>query len=301
MARKGGFRKRSKKPSMAKAKKMITKLNKKKAKVNMDTFFLRAKTTGVIVPTTPPAGNPNFQNYVQIYATLDPTNLATTTSYLGNAEFNYNRLQYDQFRINRVRVTCVPKAQFLSLVDTQGAATGTLNLAGDGMIHTCIDRDSQCQSSIGIISRYPSYKKYSLLKRWSRSYQIKYPMGVWLNTQTPSSFSARDDLGLRGGVTAYCENVLEGQGKTVNTPLYDILYEWDIVFRGKVSNNMTASFDASGNVVAMTLTKADEDAPILPPTPLSNIRGTVSDTLLTIDASGVNFDDAIDDLTNLKE
>jgi len=292
---------RSKKPSVAAAKKVVTKLNKKKAKLNMDTFFLRAKTTAVVVPTTPPAGNPNIQNYVAIYATLDPANLASSVSYLGNAEFNYNRLQYDQFRVNRVRVTCVPKAQFLSLVDTQGSANGVLNLAGDGMVHTCIDRDSQCQSSIGIISRYPSYKKFSILKKWSRSYNIKYPNGIWINTQTPSSFSARDDLGLRGGVTAYCENVLETQGKTVNTPLYDILYEWDIVFRGKVSNNMTASFDESGNVISMTLTKADEDAPILPPSSLSNIRGTVADTLYTIDASGNSFDDAIDDLTNLKE
>lgn len=266
-----------KKPSVAKAKRVVTKVRKSKAKRNMDTFFLKAKTVSTIVPAQGVA----VANYVYWASTLDPTSSpAGNNQFLTNAEFKLYSQMYDKFRINKVTMKIVPKANVSDIAINQ--LDTNYNLTGDGMVHTCIDRDGLAPSNIAAISRYPSYKKFSVLKTWSRSYSIRYPTGVWLDCQSPASFTMAKELGLTGGITLYAENFLEDNYEIFNEPWAQVEHSYDIVFQGKTSASLTAVSDASGNVIGVSVVN-NPAVPNLPPTVPTNIRGTLSKDTRTHD------------------
>lgn len=235
----------SKQPSMKSAKKLVTKQRKAKAKRNMDTFFLKTKTLNNVSFTQ----GITKSNYFYWNSTCDPTGVGA--AYLNNAEFQLYRLQYDKFRVNSVTVRVKPKANMLALDQAQNDTAYTLS--GDGLIHTCVDRDGSAPSNVSVISRYPSYKSYSLLKPFSRTYNIKYPMGIWLDCENPAGFSMTKELGLSGGLTLYAENVLEDAGELFNEPWAEITVEHNIVFQGKVNTNLGAIYDASGNLIGVSV------------------------------------------------
>lgn len=223
---------------------MVTKQRKQKAKRNMDTFYLKTKTLNTVGFTQGVA----VSNYLYWSSTLDPT--GTGAAYLTNAEFVLYSKMYDKFRVNSVKVTVKPKANFLALDQAQNDTDFTLS--GDGLIHTCIDRDGLAPSSKSIVSRYPSYKAFSVLKPFSRTYVVKYPMGVWLDCQSPATFSMAKELGLTGGITLYAENILEDSGELFNEPWAEITVEHSIVFQGKTQSNLTAVYDGS-NIIGVTI------------------------------------------------
>lgn len=256
--------KSSRKPTMAKAKKMVTKQRKAKAKKNMDTFFLKTKVSAVITPSQGFA----VANYIYNSFTLDPNSAA----YITNAEFNLYKLQYDKFRVNSVKVTFIPKANVLDAVNNNN--DGAFNVTGDGKCHTCVDRDGIAPASTAIISRYPSYRSYSVLKPWSRSYSVRYPTGIWLDAQAPATFTMSKELGLTGGVTVYAENLLEDNYEAYNEPWGTVLVEHNIVFQGKTSNSLTGVYDGSGNLTGVTI-NALSATPIRAQTTLVNVRGTL--------------------------
>jgi len=259
-------RRYARKPSMAKAKKMVTKQRKVKAKKNMDTFFLKTKNLYNITPVQ----GVSVSNYIYSVATMDPT--GTAAAFTTNAEFNLYKLQYDKFRVNSITVRVKPKANMLDQALAQND-TG-LTLTGDGLVHTCIDRDGAAPSSIAIISRYPSYKSYSVLKPFSRTYSVRYPTGIWLDCQAVGSFSMAKELGLTGSITMYLENLLEDSGEIFNEPWAEVTVETNIVFQGKTSNSLTGVYDDLGNLVGVTI-NALQAADIKAVTPLVNIRGTL--------------------------
>jgi len=269
--------KKMSKPSMAKAKKMVTKQRKQKAKRNMDTFFLKTTNTVTITPSQ----GTTVSNYIYRVFTLDPADTATSL-FTQNAEYNLFRLQYDKFRVNSVKVIVVPKANVLDQTHAQDDTN--LNTGGDGLVHTCIDRDGPAPSSTAVISRYPSYRKYSVLKPFTRSYSIKYPMGVWLDCQAPSDFSLDKELGLGGGVTIYAESLLEDNNELFNEPWATITVQYNIVFQGKVSNKLSGVYDASNNLIGVTI-NAVTSGDLLDQTPLVNISGTLDQDTKT-DLSG---------------
>lgn len=259
----------AKRPTLAKAKKMVTKNHKAKAKKNMDTFFFKSKVTAVITPVQ----GATVANYIYNTFLMDPA--GTGAAYINNSEFNLYRFQYDKFRVNSVKVTFIPKANVL---DAQNAQNDTvLNLTGDGAIHTCVDRDGDAPSSIARISRYPSYQKKDIKKKFSRTYSVKYPTGIWIDCQSPGSFTMSKELGLTGGVTIYAENVVEDNYEVWNEPWASVLVEHNIVFQGKVSGSLSGVYDASGNLTGVTVLNeanlANKTA-----SPLKNIRGTLDDT-----------------------
>lgn len=263
--------KKTSKPTVRKAKRVVAKAHKKAAAKNMDTFFLKAKT----IVSAVPAQGITVSNYMYMAAQLLPGNL------LMNTEFQLYRLQYDKFRVNKVTMKVTPKANVLDALLAQSDANATVS--GNGVIHTCIDRDGVAPSSIAAISRYPSYKKYSLLKPFSRSYSIRWPTGIWLDCQDPSasgSTSIFNTLGLGGSVTMYAENLIEDADEILNEPWAEVEFHWDVVFCGKTSASLSATFDEDGNVVAMTLTP-QETFTAYDLTPLHNVRGTVKDTRFT--------------------
>lgn len=283
-------RRRGGKKSAYKAgKKSVAYKKRSQARKNMDTFFLRAKTLYNQIPTQ----GTTVSNYTYGGTQLLGGNLTT------NAEFNFYRLQYDQFRVNRVRLSCTPKANVLDAVTAQ--QDGTYTLTGDGMIHTCLDRDGLAPSSIANISRYPSYKSFSLLKKWSRMYSVTYPKGVWLDSQNPTDpqkIGLIESLGLAGGITFYAENLPEDSGEIFNEPWAEIKMEFDVVFRGKTSGNLAFTTTPEGFVTGVSITQPTGEAN-KPLSVMQGVRGSISDTLVTIttvtDTSGGGVSDPIDD------
>jgi len=240
---------RARKPSMKKAKAMVTKQRKQKAKKQMDTFYLKTKTLNNVSFTQAITTS----NYFYWSSTMDPT--GTGAAYLNNAEFQLYRQLYDKFRVNSVKVSVRPKANFLALDQAQNDAAFTLS--GDGRVHTCVDRDGVAPSSKDLISRYTSYKSYNVLKPFSRTYSIKYPMGVWLDCQTPAGFTLAKELGLKGGVTLYAENILEDAGELFNEPWAEITVEHSIVFQGKVSTDLEGVY-VDGVLTGVTVKSQDQ-------------------------------------------
>ena len=274
MAGKRGFRK-ARKPTLKKAKRMVTKNHKAKAKKNMDTFFLKTK----VLQNVTPSQGVTTSNYIYYSQGLDPGIGTYPGVYLQNAEFQLYRLQYDKFRVNSVKITVTPKANVL---DQANAANNDslFNLTGDGLVHTCIDRDSQAPSSVAIVSRYPSYRKYSILKPFSRSYSIKYPTGVWLDCQAPLNFTMAREIGLLGSVNLYAENILEDNAELFNEPWAQIMVEHNIVFQGKSSNSLVGVYDENNTLTGVTIVglKTTDNKSL---SQVVNVRGTLSDDTRT--------------------
>jgi len=163
-----------------------------------------------------------------------------------------------------------------NVLDQANAQNDTLfNNSGDGLVHTCIDRDGVAPSSTAVISRYPSYKKYDIKKPFTRSYSIRYPTGVWLDCQSPSTFSMKKELGLSGGITLYAEDILEDSGEVWNEPWAQVQVQYNIVFQGKTSNSLTGVYDMSGALVGMTINAVDLTATQRNLTIATNVRGTL--------------------------
>lgn len=284
MARRGGKR-GTKKPTMAKAKRMVTKQRKVKAKKNMDTYFLKTKTLSNVVPIQ--AILPGVSNYVYLAYNLDPT--SSSAQYLSNAEFNLWRLQYDKFRVNTVRIHVKPKANVFDQANAQNDAS--LNVTGDGLIHTAVDRDSNAPNSIALMSRYPSYKAYSVMKPFTRSYSVKYAPGIWIDCDSPATFELGKAMGLGGGITIYAENVLEENYEIFNEPWAEITIEYNIVFQGKTSNSLKGVYDDEGNLSGVTIQKIP-DTSVLPFSPSVNVRGSLNNDTRTLnEATEQDIDD----------
>lgn len=269
---------RGRKPSLKKAAAVVSKNRVKKAKQNMDTFFLKTKT----LLTLTPAQGVSVSNYIYGGFVMNPG--AGTNFYTNNAEFNLYKLQYDKFRVNSVKLIVRPKANVLDQTNAQNDSNFTLT--GDGMIHTCIDRDGLAPSSISVISRYPSYKKYRVDKPFSRSYAIKYPTGVWLDCDDPATFSMSKELGLTGGITIYAEDLLEDSREVFNEPWAEVEVQYNIVFQGKTSNKLTGVYNELSELVGVCINKVDVNI-MRPLTEPQGIRGTLdADVQIGQDASG---------------
>jgi len=281
-------RRAPRKPTMAAAKKMVSKRKQVRAKKNMDTFFLRSKITALFVPQQ----GVSVANYLYSFVPLfDFTN---TTSYgiINQAEFQLYRMQYDKFRINKVSWKVTPKANVMDQVVAQ--QDGTYNLSGQGVVHEVVDRDGPGPSSIAALSRYPSYKKHSIMSKWSRSYSVTYPVGTWLDCQNvydPDMKATFKSLGLNGGLTMYAENFVEESAEAFNEPWAEVEISYDIVFTGKTSASLGFNFDSSGNVIGVTMTPQELITPASF-TPVKNLRGTIHDTRTQDDTTEVTITDA---------
>jgi len=272
------------KPTVRRAKKALARGRKMKAKKNMDTFFLKARTQVLAVPTQ----GVSTSNYLALF--FDLMNPTASQGVTQNAEFNLYRQLYDKVRINSIKITVVPKANMLSQADAQNDTLFTLS--GDGQLHTAVDRDGPAPYSIARISRYPSYRKYSIMKPFSRSYSIKYPMGVWLDTgNIYSDTTLLTRLGALGGITLYAENLLEDRAELFNEPWAQITCEYNCVFQGKTSASLAFADDGTITV------SPQNDAPLVPSSSLLNVRGSIRDTRVRQDASGNFIDDVITDST----
>lgn len=257
--------KKMQKPTMKKAQAMVTKKHNKQRKTNSDTHFLRAVSMTNLVP----GQGFSVANYIYCYFSLDPSNGASL--FTNNADFQLYKQLYDRFRINRVTVKLTPKANVLDA--TLAQSDTAYNLIGDGKIHTCLDRDGIAPASKSAISRYSSYKAYSVLKPMVRSYSVSYPKNLWLDTNDINgSMDKLSTLGLFGGITIYGDNFIEDNYEIFNEPVYQAEVKWDFVFQGKTNGNLSAVLDENGKVIGVSVTSSDT-IPALTQTPSKNVRG----------------------------
>lgn len=250
-----------------KAKRVISKQKKSKVKQNLDTHYVKCVTS---MSCTPSQGL-TVSNYFSQSFLLTAT--ASQTFYANNADFMLYKQMYDRYRVNRVRVKYTPKANVLDSTLIQAA---NLTMSGDGMFHTCIDRDGSGPAGIAQMTRYASYKPYSLHKKWQRSFGVKYPKSVWLDCNDPTGSQARIlDIGLGGGITVYAENVPETLGQVTMAPIGDFDVEFDVVFQGKIATKLTAITDIVGNVIGVAI-EGPNPVPTVPPSARTNVRGTIN-------------------------
>ena len=237
-------RRRAPRVNIKAARKAVTNERRRKAKKNMDTFFFKAKFTGLLTPSQ----GATVSNYVSFNPSL--LNGNGDWNLTNNTEFKLYQALYDKVRVNKIKVTYTPRANVFDQNNAQNDAS--LTLTGDGMIHTAIDRDGQIPQSIPRIMRYPSYKAYSVMKKFSRSYGVKWPRGMWLdcadtNWNSNGSWKFVDYIGAFGSIMLYGENFTEDKLEVFNEPIGNITLEYFCVFQGKTSASL--SVDNSGNVI----------------------------------------------------
>lgn len=224
------------KPMLNKAKKILAKTKRTKAKKNMDNFFFKAKTEAVIKPSQ----GATVANYISSFWSL-----MSATSVVGvtqNQEFQLYRTLYDKVRINSIKITIKPKANVLDQYNAQNDLL--INSTGSGVFHSVIDRDDQPPANIPRLSRYPSYKRTSVLKPLTRMYSIRYPTNVWLDCQNIyEDNTLLKRLGAFGGIYIYAENLLEDNLEIFNEPWAEVLLEYNCVFQGKTSAGITMDGD----------------------------------------------------------
>lgn len=270
---------RKNKPSLRKAKKVVAKAQAKKRSKQLDTYFLKVKMEGQIIPVQ----GVSVANYINQWLPL--CSGTSAFDWTKSADYITMKYQYDQVRINGMRIVITPKANVLDQVNAQNDAN--LTLIGDGMIHTAIDRDSQTPANISAMTRYSSYKRYSLNKKFSRTYQIKWAKGVWLDCGSEyANTTLLTQIGAFGGIGLYAENLIEDKLEWFNEPYADITIYYNVVLRGKITPN--TGYDASGNVVLYkpeTLAYNPQSAMVLTAGGLAG-----ANRRLVVDASG-NFVD----------
>lgn len=236
------------KSTLAKAKRVLGKQMVNKAKKNMDTHFVRCKQN---VSISPIQGG-TVANYISAFFPLYTTGSQYVYDVRKITDFIVNTKLYDRFRINRVTVKFTPKANVLDQFYAQ--ADGALELSGTGMMHTAIDRDGSVPVAIDAFRKYSSYKQFSLLKPFTRSYSVRWPRGMWLDCDEfiSSDTQVTRTIGCSGGISIYAENILEELLEGLNEPLGNIEVTYDVVFEGKTYRSTT--LDASGNVILSAFT-----------------------------------------------
>lgn len=266
--RKTSTRKPSK-PMVRRVKKVMYAQKKRAFKKGTDTFSLMCTSSAIVVPTQGIA----TANYVNLWVPL--MDATAKTSFAQNADFSVYRYLYDRVRINSVLVKVTPKANVFDQANAQN--DGTLNVTGDGLMHTAIDRDGPVplsgSTALDTIKRYGSHKSFSVMKPFFRKYSIKYPTGVWFD----SSNIFEDEtlihrLGGTGGIQFYAENLVEDNSEVYNEPWASVEITYHCVFSGRKPS--TVSISPSG---VLSLTELEVGAP-LAPSVLSRIQGTIANT-----------------------
>jgi len=255
---------------------MMAKRTKSMAKKNMDTFFLRCSVDAALVPSQ----GVLVSNYVYGYF---PLVAANPTSVWNNADFLFYNSIYDKVRVNSITVKMIPKA---NVFDQANANNDTnLNLTGNGLVHTVVDRNGTGPSNVGALTRYPSYRKHSVMKPITRTYKVSYPKGMWLQTGSSPTGPAGNisliaQLGLNGGVTVYGEDLLEDKLEVFNEPWASATLTYDCVFQGKTGAAIKVNNDGTFTFTPNSIIPNAALSPIL------GLGGTIADTYVTEDLSG---------------
>lgn len=236
------------------AKRTVARRERFKRKRALDTLYRTFKVTGVLDPVQ----GITVTNYIYRWFPLIDTT-GSNGSILRLPDFSLHANLYDRCRINWIKVKVTPRANVLDMGVAQNEAVYTY--AGDGLWHTVMDRDGAGPSSIGQLARVGSYQPHSVLKPWSRRYEVKYPKNLWLDTDnlvTDATTQSRP-LGLFGGVTFYCENTLEDTGEISNEPFAVAEITYGVVFQGYTGGALKAGA-AEGEICVRSIETRENKA-----------------------------------------
>jgi len=252
---------------MAKGRFMRKTKGKKKAGAkrrarenNLDKRTEVIKVTGAIVPTqSDPNANDRLSNAVYGYWSPSPQFNAglvpQSMPLFATKEFSLYRNLYDQFRVNSVTLTIIPRytmTDAATLVALTDGTTPTLTM-GKGVFYTVEDRDGVAPSNIEALKRYASVKQHKVNKRMSRKYSVKYGNTLF-DCQDPAGMNdIQRSLGLKGGITVYGESLPELKDTQKNGVWADVEVSYSVTFVGKAMVGLTANEDGS-----ITVAPADE-------------------------------------------
>jgi len=281
---------RKKKMSVAKAKGVVAKAKRTAGKSNKDTFSLKCRTEATILPQQ----GVSVSNYV--YTTIPLFAQASDVGFYKNAQFQLYKKLYDQYRVNSVTMKIVPKANMLSQDMAQRDADFTTS--GTGLVHSVIDRDGPASMNVQTLVRYPSYRKHSVMKPFSRTYGIKWPTEVWLTTNEayPDQLAIVKQIGGLGGIYVYGEDLIEDRTEVFNEPWASLEVTYNIVFRGQISTNF--GYDPMTDTITLAPLTIN---PLPVPTQLVHVKGSINDTSAyqTTDADPSIAQDGVDQSENV--
>ena len=260
---------------MRKTKQRRARRSKARAlKANKDTFNTKVISEFVAIP----GQGGLVANYY--YWTQPMWNNANQVDITKNSMFLFYCMQYDRWRINSITIKCKPKANVMDA--TLAQQDGNYNLVGDGLVHTVIDRDGNAPQNVSALSRYSSYKAFSVLKPWSRTMSVKYPKDTWLDCQklqtNDNAFDLRNNIGLAGTITVYAENFIEDNYEIFNEPWATFIVEYNVSFQGRTGSAVAVSVDEDGNPTQIVLKPhpVEVDKPVCAP---KNVKGTLAPTV----------------------
>lgn len=229
---------------------------------NMDTRTEIIKLTGAIVPTQyAPGGSQRVSNAVYGYWSPSPQFNAglvpQSMPLFASKEFSLYRNLYDQFRVNSITLTVIPRYTMTDAATLVALTDGTIPqmTMGKGVFYTVEDRDGVAPANIEALKRYASVKQHKINKRMSRKYSVKYGNTLF-DCQDPAGLDdIQRSLGLKGGITVYGESLPELANATANGVWADVEVVYSVTFVGKAAVGLTANEDGS-----ITVSQGDESS-----------------------------------------
>jgi len=229
---------------------------------NMDTRTEIIKLTGAVVPTQyTPGGTERISNAVYGYWSPSPQFNAgvvpQSMPLFASKEFSLYRNLYDQFRVNSITLTVIPRYTMTDAATLVALTDGTTPqiTMGKGVFYTVEDRDGVAPANIEALKRYASVKQHKINKRMSRKYSVKYGNTLF-DCQDPAGMNdIQRSLGLKGGITVYGESLPELANTTANGVWADVEVVYSVTFVGKAAVGLTANDDGS-----ITVSQGDESS-----------------------------------------
>lgn len=235
------------------ARKAVKRMN------NMDDHRVTIKMAGSLTPVQ----GMTVSNYLYTYWTPGvfstiPNGQSQSLSL--SSEFGLYRNMYDQWRVNKVTVRIIPRA---NVVDATNLITQNDSQAitqGKGVYYTVEDRDGIAPGYIGSLNKYASVKVTKLTSKLTRSYSPTNKNNVWYDCQDPAGLDQlQRTTGMRGGITLYAESLPEVLNTLGNSVWADVEVSYDLTFRGKCLVNIISNEDGS-----VTVAPVDESQMELP-------------------------------------
>jgi len=214
---------------------------------NMDTRTEVIKVTSSIVPVE----GERVSNYVYGYWSPSPQFNAgvvpQSQPLFASKEFTLLRNLYDQFRVNSVTLTIIPRytmTDSATLVAIGDGSTSQITM-GKGVYYTVEDRDTVAPSNIEALKRYASVKQHKITARMSRKYSVKSGKMLF-DCQDPAGLNdIQRAIGLKGGITVYGESFPELRNTTFNGVWADVEVAYNVTFVGKSMVSLTLNDDGS--------------------------------------------------------
>jgi len=212
---------------------------------NQDTHNMVIKVTGSILPVEGERVSNMVYGYWSPSAQFNPGVTGQSMPLANVKEWNLFRNLYDQFRVNSVTLTVIPRyTQTESSALALLADNKTITM-GKGVYYTVEDRDGPAPSNIESLKRYSSVKQHKITSRMSRKYSVKYAKN-WFDCQDPAGLTeVQRSLGLLGGITVYGESFPEITNTQFNGVWADIEVAYNVTFCGKAMIGLTLNEDGS--------------------------------------------------------